>query len=244
MPGRRQRESRVEHRLSRIARSVRRSTPDFPLIRSLHARSHPGRAALDPALTAMSEPAKGAARFLAYRRFWLLALGVLVADQISKSWIRATLPYGTFGPHGGIEVIPGFFYIAHVGNTGGAWSILSGRSVALALVGLLVLLAVYIWRRELGVKLPLPQVCFGLFVGGSAGNIVDRLRFGHVTDFFDFHFGDYTYPTFNIADSAICVGVITYVIWSMRHPSQPVGRPAAAEPERSIQPGTGASGRD
>lgn len=143
---------------------------------------------------------------------------VFVVDRVTKLWIQSLLPYGAYAKKGGIEVIPDFFYLIHVGNTGGAWSILSGRSTLLGIVGLAVLLAVFFWRRELALRDPFPQLCFGLFIGGSIGNIVDRFRLGYVTDFLDFHFGDYIYPTFNVADAGICVGVFGYVIWSLRQP--------------------------
>lgn len=160
------------------------------------------------------------ARLLAYSRLWALAAFVLALDQFTKALIVARLPFGTFGGEQ-TAVIPGFFYLAHVGNTGGAWSIFSGSSLPLALVGIAVLVAVFLWRKHLGLREPFVQWCFGLFVGGSVGNIIDRLRRGHVVDFLDFRFGDYVFPTFNIADSAICVGVFAYVIWSLRQPPAP-----------------------
>ncbi|MFZ9683039.1 MAG: signal peptidase II, partial [Cephaloticoccus sp.] len=72
------------------------------------------------------------------------------------------------------------------------------------------------WRRALGLRDRLAQVAFGLLVGGIVGNLVDRIQHQHVVDFLDFHFGSYVYPTFNVADSAICVGVVLYLWHSMR----------------------------
>lgn len=161
------------------------------------------------------------ARFLAYRSLWILAVLVFVGDRLSKNWIQANLPYGANARNGGIEVIPDFLYLIHVGNTGGAWSIFSGRSTLLGIIGLSVLLAVFLWRRQLALRESIPQLCFGLFIGGSVGNILDRFQLGYVTDFLDFHFGSYIYPTFNVADSAICVGVVGYVLWSFRQPAPP-----------------------
>ena len=60
------------------------------------------------------------------------------------------------------------------------------------------------------------QIGFGLLCGGIAGNLLDRLRFGHVIDFVDLHFGSYIYPTFNVADAGICVGVVLYLWHSLR----------------------------
>jgi signal peptidase II len=153
------------------------------------------------------------------RHRWLIVIGaaVLAADQGSKAWIRAHLAFNTYGEaEGAIPVIRGFFYIVHVGNTGAAWSILSGGNVFLALLAAVTLVVIYLGRKALGLGGIYAQVCFGLLCGGIAGNLVDRLVRGHVVDFLDFHFGDYVYPTFNVADSAICVGVVLYILSSLK----------------------------
>lgn len=158
-------------------------------------------------------------RFLAYRRLWLLAGIVFVLDQLTKYWIIQRLPFGSYGPGASIEVFPNFFYLVHVGNTGAAWSMFTGMSVLLALLAGATLLAIFFWRRQLGLRQPAAQLAFGLLCGGITGNLADRIMHGHVIDFLDLHFGSYIYPTFNVADSAICVGVIGYVLWSLRQPA-------------------------
>jgi len=162
-------------------------------------------------------------RFLRYQRLLAIAAAVLVLDQLSKAWIAYCLPYPTYGvAAGAIPVVRGFFYIVHVGNTGAAWSIFSGRSFLLAALAAGTLAAIYFGRKSLGLAAPKPQVWFGLMCGGIAGNLVDRVVRGHVVDFLDFHFGSYIYPTFNVADSAICVGVALYVLTSLNSPRSPV----------------------
>jgi signal peptidase II len=164
-------------------------------------------------------PTRGRAeRILAYRRFWVLALVVFALDQGSKAWVFATLPFGTYGPPGAITVIDGFFYLVHVGNTGAAWSLFSGRSTLLAGLALVTLIGIYAWRASLGLRFRTVQTGFGLLCGGIVGNFVDRLLHGHVVDFIDLHFGSYVYPTFNIADAGICTGVGLYMIWTLRQP--------------------------
>jgi signal peptidase II len=156
-------------------------------------------------------------RILAYR--WLLAIGgiVVALDQASKGWIASRLPFETYGEAAGaIPIRRGFFYLVHVGNTGAAWSLFSGRSVALAVLAAATLGAIYLWRHTLGLRSRGAQVCFGLLCGGIVGNLTDRLRHGHVIDFLDFHFGSYVYPTFNLADCGICIGVGLYVLRSLR----------------------------
>lgn len=156
-------------------------------------------------------------RLLAYRTLLVLSLIVFVLDRLTKSWITARLPFGTYGESSGaIPVIPGFCYFVHVGNTGAAWSMFSGRSMLLAVLATLTLAAIFLWRRALGLQDRLTQVAFGLLCGGIVGNLADRLRYGHVVDFIDLHFGSYVYPTFNIADSGICVGVALYLWQTLR----------------------------
>ncbi len=163
-------------------------------------------------------------RLLAYRLLWVLAVAVLVFDQATKAWIVQRMPLGTYGAQfGAITVIENFFYLVHVGNTGAAWSLFTGRSGWLALLAGATLLAIYFWRRVLGLRDRIVQWSFGLLCGGIVGNLIDRVAYGHVVDFLDFHFGDYVYPTFNVADSAICVGVVVYVIHALRHPPEQAG---------------------
>lgn len=159
------------------------------------------------------------ARIRTYRLLLVLALAVFASDQATKLWIAARLPFNPMHAHGGandIVLARGFAYLIHVGNTGAAWSMFSGRGVFLALLAAVTLVAIYFWRHALGLRERIAQVCFGLLCGGILGNLVDRLLHGHVIDFLDLHFGTYVYPTFNVADSGICVGVILYLIQSLR----------------------------
>ncbi len=163
----------------------------------------------------------GRPRWVAYRLLLALAVIVFVLDQVTKFWIHARLPLGTYGPPDAITVVDGFFYLVHVGNTGAAWSMFSGQSVWLAALALITLGSIFWWRHSLGLRQRIVQIAFGLLCGGIVGNLVDRLLHGHVIDFFDFHFGSYIYPTFNVADSGICVGVVIYVLHSLRQPAEP-----------------------
>jgi signal peptidase II len=156
------------------------------------------------------------ARIGGYRVLLTLAFVVLALDQLSKVWIAVRLPYPTYGEPHAIRIIDGFFYLVHVGNTGAAWSMFAGQGVFLALLKIATLAAIFVWRKALGLRDRMAQICFGLLTGGIAGNLVDRLAHGHVVDFIDLHFGSYTYPTFNIADSGICVGVLLYLWHSFR----------------------------
>ncbi|WP_415907737.1 signal peptidase II [Oleiharenicola sp. Vm1] len=167
-------------------------------------------------------------RVLAYRRLWLVAFGVYALDQLTKHAIEARLPFPTYGPPAHVPVIDGFFNLVHVGNTGAAWSILSGRGHWLGLLAVATLVAIYFWRHSLGLRHGLVQLCFGGLCGGTVGNLTDRLRVGHVVDFLDFHFGSYIYPSFNVADIGIVCGVFGYILWSLKQPTPPAERIAPA----------------
>jgi signal peptidase II len=175
----------------------------------------------EPVRATAGTPPSRSRRVWAYRWLWLVGAGIFAADQITKAMIAERLPFGSYGRPAHIEVIPGFFNLVHVGNTGAAWSMFTGQSLWLALLAVATLAAMFWWRRLLGLNNLAAQPAFGLLTGGIAGNLVDRLQHGHVIDFLDFHFSGYVFPTFNVADSAICVGVFWYVLWSLRQPPEP-----------------------
>ena len=135
--------------------------------------------------------------------FLLTALLIVAADQLSKVWIRSNLAIGQSLPEAG------FFQLTHVNNTGAAFGLFQGQSFALTIVasvGVAVILAygLFLYRRFPYLDNMLGKSALGLVLGGTVGNLIDRLRFGYVTDFIDFGF----WPAFNIADSAVTVGVI------------------------------------
>lgn len=137
--------------------------------------------------------------------FFLTALLVVAADRLSKLWIRSNLLVGQSLPEAG------FFRLTHVHNTGAAFGLFQGQSFPLtivALVGIAVLLlyALFIYRRFPFLDDRLGKSALGLVLGGTVGNLIDRLRFGYVIDFI----GVGIWPAFNIADSAIVVGVIIF----------------------------------
>ncbi|MBA4138198.1 MAG: signal peptidase II [Opitutus sp.] len=190
--------------------------PDHPISTSASA------SAAVPQSVARNPPSK-IDRVFAYRRLWVVAFVVYVLDQLTKTLIAAKLPFPTYGPPRHIVIVEDFFNLVHVGNTGAAWSILSGRGPWLAGLAILTLVAIYFWRHSLGLRSPFAQLCFGGLCGGTAGNLTDRILHGHVIDFLDFHFGSYIYPSFNVADMGIVCGVFGYIVWSLKQPAEPVG---------------------
>jgi len=141
------------------------------------------------------------------RSISLLAAAILVADQITKWWALHGLRFGEAVP-----VIPGLFSLTLVMNPGLAFGMLGGVPeafrwmVGLLSIGAVVLLAV-IAARLLPTGGAWTRLALGLIFGGAAGNLIDRLRFGAVVDYLDFYWGAYHWPAFNVADSAITVGV-------------------------------------
>jgi signal peptidase II len=150
------------------------------------------------------------------RAFLILAVAVLVLDQAAKVWaIRSLKAVGS------IEVIPGFFRLSYAVNRGVAFSLFADSQFdlrwVLAAVSALaaVLVVVYLVRFE-GYR-PLMGVSLALLLSGIVGNLIDRIRLGEVIDFLDFHLGErFTWPIFNVADSAICIGAALLAIELLR----------------------------
>ena len=140
--------------------------------------------------------------------FLLLGL-LIIIDQIVKVYISSTLLLGTSLP-----VLPGIFHITYIHNPGAAFGILANqRQIFILFSIILFVLSAYFYRR-----LKMGSIClkYGatMLVGGAIGNLIDRIRFGYVIDFFDFRI----WPVFNIADIAICIGVgllMYYVVFEM-----------------------------
>ena len=155
--------------------------------------------------------------------YLLLALGVLAADQVTK-WIVETRLAG--GPSR--TVIPGLLDFTYVRNTGVAFGLFPSHgnlagTVLLTVLGLVALtvVGVYFHRTPLDDRLLLAAL--GLILGGAVGNLVNRAASGAVTDFIDFYYGTYHWHTFNIADSAITIGILLMLFDMFR------GRPRGEE---------------
>jgi signal peptidase II len=155
----------------------------------------------------------------ANRRMAVIALAVVLLDQATKLLVLRLL-----GPTQERVVIEGFFRIVHWVNTGAAWSLFRDQNDLLAIVSLLALLGLFLWRRHFYIQSALGQISLGLIFGGIAGNLLDRLIYRHVIDFLRFYLirrsgEELGFPAFNMADSAICVGVGLLIIlsWKEEH---------------------------
>lgn len=129
-----------------------------------------------------------------------VAAALVTLDQVTKAWIRQALPIGVSWP-----MLP-VFNISHQINKGGAWSILWGNVGFLALVSILVsagILGYMFFAKRLTIW---QMVGLTLVLSGALGNFIDRATLGHVTDFLDFYWGGWHFPTFNVADMCVCAG--------------------------------------
>ena len=140
----------------------------------------------------------------------LVALCVVLLDQASKEWVR-----GAFSLHESVPVIPGFFHLTYVRNTGAAWGLFSGQNIALSALALVMLAVLVAFRRKILPPGRVHRVALGLLCGGIVGNLFDRLRLDYVVDFLDFFVRGWHWPAFNIADSAICIGVAIYMLGTL-----------------------------
>jgi len=160
----------------------------------------------------------------------IIAAGVVVIDRFTKMYIQSAYTSWDVTP-----VIPGFFNIVHTENPGAAFGILADSpstlsSMFLVAVSLVVMaiIGVMLWRPRTGSSKHdmqadgLVAVGLALVFGGAVGNVWDRLFRGTVTDFLQFFFGSYEFPSFNAADSAITVGAALLLIdlWRTRHHSK------------------------
>jgi len=150
---------------------------------------------------------------------------VVALDQLTKWLVRTRVPL-----HGSVEIIPNFLDITHVRNTGAAFGFLNavdfpGKTVVIAIIAICALVGVSIYAGTLTNRQVLPRLAMALIIGGAAGNLIDRMFVGSVVDFVDAYWGSFHFWAFNVADSAITVGValmILDMIGTGTHASNPV----------------------
>jgi signal peptidase II len=149
-----------------------------------------------------------------------LALAVVVTDQLTKALVRRHLPL--YADH---EIIPGLLALVHGRNRGMAFGLFSGgglpaqAAVLAALSAGVLLLVISHWRR-LADGPVLLRTALALVSGGAVGNLIDRVRLGYVTDFVHVYVGTYQWPDFNVADSAISIGIVLLVVDAVRTPAE------------------------
>jgi len=136
---------------------------------------------------------------------------LVIADQVTKFLVISRISL-----NGAIELIPGVADLVHARNPGAAFGMMAGSAwefrslffILVSVAALVIIAAVVAFSKDIDSYLLL---AYSLFFGGALGNLVDRIQFGEVIDFLDLHWGDFHWPAFNVADSALSVGAILFV---------------------------------
>ena len=162
------------------------------------------------------------------RRIAIITALVVATDQITKLLVKRLLLLGDER-----VMIDGFFKFVHWENTGAAWSMFTGKNYVLAIVGVIALFVLFRSRHHFDAHTAIGQVALGLIFGGIIGNLIDRVFIGHVTDFLYFYVqrrggGEISFPAFNVADSAICIGVGLIFILSWKNDKAAARPPQAS----------------
>ena len=161
----------------------------------------------------MSEaPAAAPAVARSHRLEIALIAAILVADQITKALVRASVPL-----HDSVTVIPGWLHLTHVRNTGAAFGFLNAvdfpyKQVVIALAATAALIGIALYAARVSSHERLARVGLAMILAGAIGNLIDRLWLGSVVDFVDVVLGGWHFWAFNVADSAITLGVIAMMI--------------------------------
>jgi signal peptidase II len=157
-----------------------------------------------------------------FRKAWLVlsvAAVIIVLDQWTKELVRQAIPKYTYTVP--IPAFGNYFLFEHVDNYGAAFGILQNQGFLFIVIAVVVAVAILVYVRYLPLEQKLIRVLLGLQLGGAIGNVIDRIAQGYVTDFVKIGVpGVYYWPNFNIADSAIVVGVISlavYIFWEDLH---------------------------
>ena len=160
---------------------------------------------------------------------WIMA-AIVVLDQATKLIVDRMMSL-----HESHEVIAGFLRLTYVRNRGAAFGILSDadlpfQAALFSVLSLAALFAIGLYAWRLPAESRLPKTALALIMGGAVGNLIDRMRLGYVIDFVDAHWGPHHWPAFNVADSAITMGVVLLVLDMLWHPHGATDAPARRVP--------------
>ncbi len=142
-----------------------------------------------------------------YIKLVIIAGAIILLDQFSKGLILRFLPFNRT-----IAVIDGFFNLTHIHNPGGAFGIMANlspllRNIVFLFISSLAVGLIFYFYKKTPAQYTWLAAAFALILGGAIGNLIDRIRFGMVVDFLDFYLGNWHWPAFNVADSAISTGI-------------------------------------
>ena len=145
-----------------------------------------------------------------------LAVFIVIADQASKALVKATLSL-----YSSVTVVPGFVNFTYVRNTGAAFGVLNaadfpGKAAVIAVIAIMALVGVGLYAATLSPHQRVARIGLALILGGAAGNLIDRVATGSVIDFVDVYVRGWHFWAFNVADSAITVGVAVMIFDMLR----------------------------
>ena len=141
---------------------------------------------------------------------WILILCLYALDQVTKRWIVTN-----FESYSTIQVVPGWFNIVYVVNTGAAFGSFKDSNPFFIGISVVTLLALLFFQWRGAFRDGWSKTGVALLMAGILGNLTDRLLYRHVIDFLDFHMGEHHWPSFNVADSCICVAVGLFILGSI-----------------------------
>lgn len=141
----------------------------------------------------------------------IISIILLCIDQISKLLVVNLLTKTN-----SITIIKNFFYLTYINNDGAAFSILVGKRIFLILIAVLVIVMLIRYIKKNNIQNKLELVSLALIIGGSLGNLMDRVVRGYVIDFLDFKIFNYNFPIFNLADTFIVIGVFLLLLKEIR----------------------------
>jgi signal peptidase II len=136
------------------------------------------------------------------RRLFVTAFSIAVLDQVVKKVVTSLMELGE-----SVDFIGTVVRFTRTANTGAAFGMLRGRSLLFIIISAVAAAAIACFWRQIARQRAWEQLAFGLVMGGAVGNLIDRIRFGAVVDFINIGIGDLRWPYFNVADSAITIGV-------------------------------------
>ncbi|HEY3176061.1 MAG TPA: signal peptidase II [Candidatus Polarisedimenticolia bacterium] len=173
-----------------------------------------------------------AARYLPYIAAGLAVVGL---DRITKSLVLTSLV-----PAGSVPVIPGLFDLTFVRNPGGVFGLFRSldagwRGLLFTVMPAAAILLIGLYAARVPAHRKVTLLALSLILGGALGNLLDRFKYGHVIDFLDFYWREHHWPAFNVADSAICVGVGLLIGESLFGTESPAPE-GGAEPPSPVEP--------
>ena len=150
-----------------------------------------------------------------YRILIIVSLIIIILDQVTKLLVLAYMPM-----YESIPIIENLFNLTHIHNTGGAFGFMADQSPLIRQilfhgVSLISLGVIVYFYHQAPVNYPFLLFSLSLILGGAIGNLIDRFRMGEVVDFLDFYIGSYHWPAFNVADSAVSVGVTVLMYYML-----------------------------